>query len=158
MRLESNGKLYVRSLVLSILLAAGSMLTSCRDWNEKGELATAAMEGDLSRVKELFLVVGTFDFYGAEYPPPITIAAIANNYEVVSFIIESGGSVNVVDGGGFSTLGTLLIYKNKEMVEFMMSHGAGLNDRDIESLSRTSGPNRGEIAGICSELGLICFR
>lgn len=150
------GERILQATALALLVAVGTLMYACKGQPEKDELATAAMDGDLSRVKDLFAIVGTFDYHGAEYPPPITSAAVADQYEVVNFILDHGGSINVIDGGGFTTLSKLLIYKNREMIEYLLLRGAELNDKDRAFLTGITGEDGVRIRQICADLKIIC--
>ncbi|KAI9479256.1 hypothetical protein LPJ78_002676 [Coemansia sp. RSA 989] len=94
---------------------------------------TAASEGDIERVKEL--VGSDRKLVNAKDPngyTPLHAAASWKHLQLLKYLLDNGGDVNIVDSDGDTPLH---ICEDKQCAELLLKHGADMERKNKEGLT-----------------------
>lgn len=93
-----------------------------------GSLHDAAKNGDIERAKQAIdkgAAIGEPDEAGE---PPLVIAALAGEKEIVVLLLDKGGDINVRNKGGLTALHAAAYGGREDVVELLVSKSANVND------------------------------
>ncbi|KAJ2841876.1 hypothetical protein IWW36_006110 [Coemansia brasiliensis] len=100
---------------------------------QKANIWTAASEGNIERVKELIdsnrRLVNAKDANGYT---PLHAAASWKHLQLLKYLLDNGGEVNIVDSDGDTPLH---ICEDKQCAELLLKHGADMEKKNKEGLS-----------------------
>eukprot|EP00794_Sanderia_malayensis_P017311 gene17311-19044_t len=89
-------------------------------------LLDAALEGEMSLVKEIVYKVPDPSFSNAEGITALHNAVCGNHKDVVRYLVEIGCDINSPDNNGWTPLHCAAFYNDVELCRFLVEHGASV--------------------------------